>query len=66
MLVSLGADEILVMTPGEVEREMVLQAIQQIPRERRRMIRTVDENGKLLARVREYLQPLREQAEKLA
>jgi hypothetical protein len=64
ILVSLGADKILFPSPGVAERERIIEGMRQLPIERRRVIKRVDEKGKILSRIREYLQPLRDQAKK--
>lgn len=64
LLTSLGADQILVPVPGSNERERVAEALQQVPTTRRNRIRLIDEDGKILSRVRDYLMPIGKQASK--
>jgi hypothetical protein len=63
-LVSLGADKVLIPTPGDQERKRVEYGFQLLPKERRRLVKTVDEKGHILGQVREYLRPLKEQVTK--
>jgi hypothetical protein len=64
LLVARGADQLIVPTPSPREREHVEAGIALLPAERRQLVRVVDEDGAVLQRVRDYLEPLRRQATK--
>lgn len=64
LLVARGANRVVVPVPTPGERELVEAAALALPPERRRLVRLVDQDGDLLNRVRTYLWPLREQADK--
>lgn len=64
ILLARGADELIVPVPGEYERERVEEGLAALPPERRSLVKTVDADGEILRRVRDYLQPLRAQAKK--
>ncbi len=64
LLTALGADSLLVPVPGEKEKERMAVALEAIPPPRRRLIRQVDSNGRILQRISDFLTPLHEQARK--
>src|SRR5687767_2454053 len=64
LLVARGADIICVPAPSAADNDKVGRAIEDLPAERRHLIRVVDPRGGTLRRVRDYLQPLRNQAKK--
>jgi hypothetical protein len=64
ILVSQGADQILIPTPSSYETERVAEGIERLPKERRNLIKIVDRKGDVLRRVRNYLEPLGAQARK--
>ena len=64
ILVSRGADEILVPAPSTYERERAAEGIELLPRERRPIVKLIDRDGSVLRQVRDYLAPLKSQAGK--
>jgi hypothetical protein len=64
ILVSQGADQILIPTPSSYEAERAAEGIERLPKERRNLVRVVDRKGEVLRRVRNYLEPLGAQAKK--
>src|SRR5271167_4452143 len=64
VLVSRGADQLLVPTPSSYEVDRVAEGIERLPKERRKLIKTVDKKGHVLQRVRSYLEPVVAQAKK--
>lgn len=64
LMTCLGADRILIPTPGSQEKAWLQQGLSSLPPLRRKVVRAVDLNGRILARVREFLQPLRREASK--
>ena len=61
-LVSLSATKVLVPTPNVHASKRVDEGLSGLPRERRGIVKKVDEDGRLFTRVIEYLRPLHEQA----
>ena len=61
-LVARGADRIVVPVPGPFEQERAMEGYERLPKERRKLVQFVDEDGDVLRRIREYLLPLRHQA----
>lgn len=55
---SRGADEIVVPAPTAEIRESVEAVVQELPDERRKMIRLVDTRGSLFARIKDFVDPL--------
>jgi hypothetical protein len=64
ILVSQGADQILIPTPSSYETERAAEGIERLPKERRNLVKVVDGKGDVLRRVRSYLEPLVAQAKK--
>ncbi len=64
VLVSRGADQLLVPTPSAYEEDRVAEGIERLPKQRRQLVKTVDKKGHVLQRVRSYLEPLAAQAKK--
>lgn len=64
ILVSRGADEILIPVPSSYEVERAGEGIDRLPRERRNSVKLIDKNGNVLRRVRSYLEPLSAQSRK--
>lgn len=64
ILVSRGADQILVPAPSSYEAERAAEGVERLPRERRSLVKVVDRKGDTLRRVRGYLEPLVAQAKK--
>ncbi len=62
LLISLGADEIIIPAPGERATEHVRKAIETLPEKRRGNVRLVDSNRATMKRVMKYLLPLKQQA----
>jgi hypothetical protein len=62
--VARGADQLVVPAPSDRERDHVQAGIAGLPLSRRKLVRVVDEDGDVLARVREYVTPIRRQASK--
>lgn len=62
VLASFGADQIIVPVPHERSRMGLSRGMTQIPKERRSMVKTVDESGRLFKSVISYLGPLLSQA----
>lgn len=58
ILAARGADQILVPCPSEYELERTAEGLDLLPRERRSCVKFIDNDGDILRRVREYLQPL--------
>jgi hypothetical protein len=59
-----GADELIVPAPTAEVADDVEQAVLEMPDERRPLVRIVDRNGKIGARVQDYLDPLQSYARK--
>lgn len=64
LLVSRGADQLLVPTPSAYEEDRVADGIDRLPKQRRQLVKMVDKKGHVLQRVRSYLEPLVAQAKK--
>ena len=64
ILISRGADQILVPVPSELEKERASQGAETLPTERRSIVKLIDSDGEILKRVRGYLEPLADQAVK--
>jgi hypothetical protein len=64
LLIARGAETIVVPAPGAFQQERVGRALEDLPRERRHMVRLIDKNAETLKRVRLFLEPLRRQARK--
>ncbi len=64
ILVSRGADQLLVPIPGDYEADRVAEGMELLPKERRHLVKMVDKKGNTLERVRNYLEPLVAQAER--
>jgi hypothetical protein len=64
ILVSGGADQILMPAPDNYEYERVAEGIERLPKERRSLVKVIDKHGDILRRVRAYLEPLVAQAKK--
>jgi hypothetical protein len=64
VLVSRGADQLVVPTPSAYEVERAEEVLSWLPKERRHLVKIVDRKGKTLRRVRDYLEPLAAQAHK--
>lgn len=62
LLVARGSDRLIIPTPHGRERERAESGIARLPAERRHLVTLCDTNGKLLSRVRDYLEPLQRQA----
>src|SRR6476646_3808116 len=58
ILAARGADQILVPCPSKYELERTAEGLDLLPRERRSCVKVIDNDGDVLRRVREYLQPL--------
>jgi len=64
ILVSRGADRILVPVPSDREKERASGGVELLPSERRAIVKLIDRDGEVLRRVRDYLKPLAGQAVK--
>ena len=62
ILVSLGAGQIIIPTPGNLATEHIREAVNNLPKQRRRMVHFADSKGRQLGRIATFLAPLREQA----
>jgi hypothetical protein len=61
-LTSFGADQILVPAPTAEASHGIEHGLEMIPPNRRHLIRRVDENGRVLSLVQQYLRPIAEVA----
>jgi hypothetical protein len=64
LLVAHGASRIVIPVPDSRDRERAESGLVDLPVERRSLVQLTDEKGQLLRRVLEYLEPLRQQAQK--
>jgi hypothetical protein len=64
ILVSRGADHILVPVPSNREKERATEGVESLLSERRSIVKLIDRDGEILRRVRDYLEPLAGQAVK--
>ena len=64
-LTSFGSRKILVPVPDEDSKDRFARGYEQLPKGRRSLVKKIDGNGKILASVKNYLLPLKEQAEQL-
>src|SRR5437870_4450186 len=64
LLVARGSDRLVIPAPHARDRERAESGIARLPRERRGLVSLCDTDGKISARVHDYLEPLRFQARK--
>jgi hypothetical protein len=64
LLVARGADRLIIPTPHATDRERAESGIARLPVERRNLVSLCDTDGRILSRVRDYIEPLRRQARK--
>jgi hypothetical protein len=64
ILVCRGANRIYIPVPDAETRDRATEGVAKLPKERRELISFVDQDGDVLARVLEYVRPLRQQATK--
>jgi len=64
LLVARGADRIVIPAPHPDERDRAEAGIEGLPPERKGLVAVVDTKGRILNRVRDYLDPLKKQARK--
>ncbi len=64
LLVTRGSDRVIIPAPHDKDRERAESGIAGLPPERRNFVSLCDTDGEVLARVRDYMEPLRRQARK--
>ena len=64
LLVARGSDRLIIPAPHAIDRERAEAGIARLPPERRAFVSLCDTHGNTLARVRDYLEPLRRKARK--